>query len=235
MSILSNIAEGWFSYKTSSGYQKLAPRTKSTLVSMEDGTSVENKVNSVAQGNNSVSFTQAGTRQNISASDTIKTILGKISKWFADLKTVAFSGSYNDLSNKPTIVNNGTTTTTNTVLDGRMGKTLADKDTNLQSQITSINSALEIRNVHAEERFGEDANNFYGNPNAVTFFHVNVETATRNNHFPTEGYAGTLMAINLYGSHLIQVFFCMDGYIYIRTLSDYQNPSGSNFTQWRKI
>lgn len=96
-------------------------------------------------------------------------------------------------------------------------------------------SALEIRNVHAEERFGEDANNFYGNPNAVTFFHVNVETATRNNHFPTEGYAGTLMAINLYGSHLIQVFFCMDGYIYIRTLSDYQNPSGSNFTQWRKI
>ena len=142
MSILSNIAEGWFSYKTSSGYQKLAPRTKSTLVSMEDGTSVENKVNSVAQGNNSVSFTQAGIRQNISASDTIKTILGKISKWFADLKTVAFSGSYNDLSNKPTIVNNGTTTTTNTVLDGRMGKTLADKDTNLQSQITSLNSAL---------------------------------------------------------------------------------------------
>ena len=28
---------------------------------------------------------------------------GKIMKWFADLKTVAFSGSYSDLSNQPTI------------------------------------------------------------------------------------------------------------------------------------
>ena len=50
--------------------------------------------------------------------------------------------NYNNLSNKPTIVNNGTTNTANTVLDGRMGKTLTDKDANLQSQITSLNSAL---------------------------------------------------------------------------------------------
>lgn len=50
--------------------------------------------------------------------------------------------NYNNLSNKPTIVNNGTTTAANTILDGRMGKILADKDANLQSQITSLNSAL---------------------------------------------------------------------------------------------
>lgn len=30
-------------------------------------------------------------------------IVGKIAKWFADLKTVALTGSYNDLANKPTI------------------------------------------------------------------------------------------------------------------------------------
>ena len=30
-------------------------------------------------------------------------IVGKIAKWFADLKTVAFTGSYTDLANKPTI------------------------------------------------------------------------------------------------------------------------------------
>lgn len=41
-----------------------------------------------------------------------------------------------------TVVNNGTTTTSNTVLDGRMGKTLADKDANLQSQIDTLNSTL---------------------------------------------------------------------------------------------
>lgn len=65
-----------------------------------------------------------------------------ITQIFSKLKAVALSGSYTDLINKPTIVNNGTTTATNTVLDGRMGKTLADKDANLQSQITSLNSSL---------------------------------------------------------------------------------------------
>lgn len=48
-------------------------------------------------------FTEASTRANISSGDSFSTILGKIKKFFTDLKTVAFSGSYNDLSNKPTI------------------------------------------------------------------------------------------------------------------------------------
>lgn len=48
-------------------------------------------------------FTAAGTRANISSGDTLATIFSKIAKYFGDLKTVAFSGSYNDLTNKPTI------------------------------------------------------------------------------------------------------------------------------------
>lgn len=48
-------------------------------------------------------FTEASTRTNISSGDTLATIWGKIKKFFSDLKTVAFTGSYNDLSNKPTI------------------------------------------------------------------------------------------------------------------------------------
>lgn len=49
-------------------------------------------------------FSQASTRTNLTGSnETISTIFGKIKKWFADLKTVAFTGSYNDLTNKPTI------------------------------------------------------------------------------------------------------------------------------------
>ena len=123
--------------------------------------------------------------------------------------------------------NNLTTTESGYALDARQGKALNDK-------ITQINSALATRNVRAEDRFNQDANAFYGEVGAVTFFHVNIETATTGNHFPTERYPGTLMAINIYGSHLIQVFFCMDGYIYMRTLSDYNNPSGSNFSAWRK-
>ena len=48
-------------------------------------------------------FTEASTRTNIASGDTFATILGKIKKFFTDLKTVAFSGSYNDLSDQPTI------------------------------------------------------------------------------------------------------------------------------------
>ena len=48
-------------------------------------------------------FTEAVTRTNIASGDTFSTILGKIKKFFTDLKAVAFSGSYNDLSDKPTI------------------------------------------------------------------------------------------------------------------------------------
>ena len=48
-------------------------------------------------------FTEASTRANIASGESFATILGKIKKFFTDLKAVAFSGSYTDLSDKPTI------------------------------------------------------------------------------------------------------------------------------------
>ena len=48
-------------------------------------------------------FTEASTRANIASGETFATLLGKIKKFFSDLKAVAFSGSYNDLSDQPTI------------------------------------------------------------------------------------------------------------------------------------
>lgn len=50
-----------------------------------------------------VEFMQAETRTNIESGEDGKTLFGKIKKWFADLKSVAFSGSYNDLSDRPAI------------------------------------------------------------------------------------------------------------------------------------
>lgn len=46
-------------------------------------------------------FTEASTRANIASGELLTTILGKIKKFFTDLKTVAFTGAYNDLSGKP--------------------------------------------------------------------------------------------------------------------------------------
>lgn len=48
-------------------------------------------------------FSPAVTRENLISGEENQTSLGKIAKWLTDLKPVAFSGSYNDLSDKPTI------------------------------------------------------------------------------------------------------------------------------------
>lgn len=50
-----------------------------------------------------VALSAASARENIKTGEKLSVIVGKIAKWFADLKTVAFTGSYNDLANKPTI------------------------------------------------------------------------------------------------------------------------------------
>lgn len=53
--------------------------------------------------NTTVTFSAASARENVKTGERLSVIVGKIAKWFADLKTVAFTGSYNDLANKPTI------------------------------------------------------------------------------------------------------------------------------------
>ena len=67
-----------------------------------------------------VTFTQATSRTNIYSKEKLSVIMGKIAKFFADLKTVAVTGKYSDLSGTPGVVsktanglcpkNGGTTT-----------------------------------------------------------------------------------------------------------------------------
>lgn len=71
---------------------------------------------SITEGNTNLYFTEARVRATVltglstaisrtllAATDSILTAYGKINKYLTDLKTVAFTGSYNDLTNKPTI------------------------------------------------------------------------------------------------------------------------------------
>ena len=93
-------------------------------------------------------FTVAGKRENIASKEKMPKILGKIAKFFADLKTVAFSGKYNDLDGKPAIVNNNTTTEPGSALDARqanpniegtMAASIAQINSNLNSKFQIIN------------------------------------------------------------------------------------------------
>ena len=97
-----------------------------------------------------VSFTQATSRVEILSGESLATITGKIKKWFADLASVAFTGSYNSLSNRPTlgtaasrgVANNLSTTSTTLVLDARQGKALGDRLTSAEGSITEANTSL---------------------------------------------------------------------------------------------
>lgn len=65
---------------------------------------ITGKLDKTGDGSNvTVTFTQASERANVATGEKLTTILGKIAKYFADLKTVAFTGKYSDLTGLPTI------------------------------------------------------------------------------------------------------------------------------------
>lgn len=105
-----------------------------------------------------IAFTQASTRENIASNEKFNIILGKIQKWFADLKDAAFREVANNLTTsaagasvldayqgkvlndnkfeKANVINNLLTTEAGFALDARQGKVLDDK-------ITALNGNLE--------------------------------------------------------------------------------------------
>ena len=101
----------------------------------------------------SVTFTADSTRTLPKSGSRFKAFCGSVLKFLSDLKTVSFSGSYNDLSNKPSIpsgaaasqavANNCTTTAAGSVLDARQGKVLMDKANQLNSEMASMKTSFQ--------------------------------------------------------------------------------------------
>ena len=109
-----------------------------------------------------ISFTTASTRANIASGEALNVMLGKIRKYFADLKDAAFRAVANNLTTssagsavldayqgkvlndnklaKSSVVNNLTTTASGSALDARQGKALNDKITSANSKITALQS-----------------------------------------------------------------------------------------------
>lgn len=112
-----------------------------------------------------ISFTQASQRSNINITDNIKVLFGKISKWYADLKNVAFTGSYNDLSNRPTIPSKTSQLTNDSNFL---------KKSDVVDSLTTVNSSTEsgkpvgiqavkaVNNKFGGLRFGIDGDGNYG-------------------------------------------------------------------------
>lgn len=88
-----------------------------------------------------VDFEETASRQQLNSGENISTLFGKIKKFFSDLKTIAFSGSYKDLSDTPTIpsVGDGTITITqNGIEKGKFSVNQSDNKTiELPNEIAS--------------------------------------------------------------------------------------------------
>lgn len=104
-------------------------------------------VPNVTTNNQVPTFSQASARTNIASGEKLSVILGKIMKWYADLKTVAFTGKYSDLSGRPAIpsvTNNLLATIAGTALDAVQGKLLSDR-------LNEINSNLALTRGTADK------------------------------------------------------------------------------------
>ena len=134
------------------------------------------------KANENQTFTEASTRTNIATGESFATILGKIKKFFTDLKTVAFTGSYNDLSDKPTIptVNNAKLTIQK---NGTTVKTFtANASSNVTADITVPTKTSELTNdsdyvtTSGRVALATTANNIPVNPSSTTGLNIWIET-----------------------------------------------------------
>ena len=118
--------------------------------------------------NTQIVFTQAASRENIASGERLNIILGKIRKWFADIKGAAFQDVSNTLTtteagkvldarqgkvldekvtekvDKTDVVNGLTETAAGKVLDARQGKVLDEKIDNLRKEVSDLNSKLKL-------------------------------------------------------------------------------------------
>lgn len=81
-------------------------------------------VPNVSTNDQTPTFSQASTRNNIASGEKLSVILGKVQKFFNDLKTVAFSGNASDLNYDNTTSGLSATKTQDAIdeLNGKIGK-----------------------------------------------------------------------------------------------------------------
>ena len=86
--------------KIKAGTTISSPNGEYSLTVNNSGISISGPTGTNAS-NNTVDFTVSGTRVNIQTGEKLSVAFGKISRFLADLKTVAFTGNYSDLSGTP--------------------------------------------------------------------------------------------------------------------------------------
>lgn len=189
-------------------------------------------------------FTPAAERRNISSGETHRTVFGKIAKNLADLKTVAFSGSYTDLANKPTIpagaaanypvANNDTTNNAGYLVTAQVayqhGQEIDKLNRDLVSNVNAITTVW-----LGSTKISFDGTNFY----ATAANGVKKKLGSKKTN------EWTLLAEDWFGQENLSGFQALGGYIKeqhdwnyllakaydVKSLrADYQSLTASDFT-----
>lgn len=91
-----------------------------------------------------VTFEMAENRANIFSKESLRTIAGKISKMYSDLKAVAFSGRYVELEGRVTVTNNDLATIPGTAWDAVRGAQIRKDLDKLNSDLLDASVGIEI-------------------------------------------------------------------------------------------
>nr|WP_305182161.1 hypothetical protein [uncultured Schaedlerella sp.] len=129
---------------------------------------------------NIYSFTESKTRENITSSDPIKIILGKIMKWFSDLSAGAASSllGQNLTENKALISDtNGKVAASD--VDASKVEFLSGVTSDIQEQINSLNSTLEGMGGGSETNLPNGAFVYVLKTSSISFVNASGNTNAR--------------------------------------------------------
>lgn len=169
----------------------------------------------------STEFEVPVARTNLISGEQQKSMFGKIARWFSDLKNVAFTGSYVDLVDTPTIVPrnhassattygigtgtnyghcrtiNNLTTDTNTngyVLSAYQGYLLAKKGLTVDATVSAANGTITLPKDVKKVISVQNCGAATSN-NAITSWAVTGTTANPTLYYNKDGTAETIIRI----------------------------------------
>ena len=127
-------------------------------------------------------FTEAKERKNLTSGEKIHLMLGKIAKFFTDLKTVAFTGSYKDLTDRPLSLpaNGGNASTVN--------RHTVDSDVPANAKFTDTNT---WRGVQDNLTSSATDQSLSANQGKKLKGLLDGKAALNHNHAYPGGFAGT--------------------------------------------
>lgn len=151
-------------------------------------------------------FSQPESRSNIASGEKLSVIFGKIQRFFEDIKTVAFTGKFSDLSDAPQAVNNLDSDSETDFLAAIQGKIL-------DAKFAELNGNMEVLEKRAYLKPSTGTAAYEGLGTTVSGIHLNTVTvpglyfcaATDGRPVSSDGFMLVMSHTN--GARTMQIYF----------------------------